>query len=421
MKQSSINISCLSNVLEWYDFGLFIFLAPIIGNNFFLSQTFNLATQDALLVLAIGFICRPLGGILYGHFGDTRGRAKVLRLSTLMITLSTLLIGFLPSYHTIGVSATVLFILMRVIQGMSIGGEYSGVMIYLAESSSAKKRGFYTSFAAVGANLGFLLATLSFVVLKIFLSEESINNWGWRLLFIAASLPGLIFVYYRFKLTETDIYLQLQNNSRVEKNPFLMALQFAPRQLLKIFFLTCMSASFYYVFFGYMPYYLSEFIGVSLNFSLTVQCFLLIAMVFLVPLGGFFGDYFGRKKMIILTALGVILFLIPCFYLLQFKSCVMIILLLSIATLLSSLDQGSVLTAVVDNCPANIRYTAMSFAYNLGNAVFGGTAPLLMSLLTEKVGPLMPAYYLIFMAIISLITATTILSNNKVEENLVFN
>ena len=204
MKKKAIIISSLSNTLEWLDFGLFIFMAPLIGAKFFPQHSVNMSTLYTLMVFSAGFICRPLGGILFGHYGDTRGRAKALRISVLIISLPTLLIGVMPSYETIGILAPILFTTLRLVQGLSIGGEYSGVMIYLAESAPANRRGFITSFAAFGANLGFLLATLLYLLLHLFATADTIRDWAWRLPFILAGLPGSIVIYYRFQLTETQ-------------------------------------------------------------------------------------------------------------------------------------------------------------------------------------------------------------------------
>lgn len=388
-------------------------MAPLIGAKFFPHQTPNMATLDALMVFSAGFICRPLGGILFGYFGDTRGRAKTLRISVLIITLPTLLVGVLPSYEMIGILAPILFTTLRLIQGLSIGGEYSGVMIYLAESAPAKKRGFIVSFAATGANLGFLLATVSFMVLNRLATAQAIHDWAWRLPFVFAGLPGLLVIYYRFKLTETHVYTHLQTLHQLEANPFMAALKYAPYQLLKILGMTCMGSTFYYVFFGYMPTYLERYIGFPLQKALALQSGLLVAMLFLVPLAGFCGDYFTRKKMLIVTALSMMLFVIPCFYLLQTDSTVIIVMVLGMAAVLSSFEQGNTLTAVVENCPANVRYSGIAFSYNLGMALFGGTAPLIVTLLTEQVSLLAPSYYLLIMASVSLLTATTLLSNNN--------
>lgn len=413
MKKKEIVISSVGNIIEWFDFGLFIFMAPIIGAKFFPQDSASTSTIDALMVFAIGFLCRPIGGLFFGYLGDTQGRAKTLRISILMITLSTLLIGLIPSYEEIGIIAPMVFITLRLIQGLSIGGEYSGIMIYLAESATDKNRGFITSFAPGGANLGFLLATLTYIVLNATFSAQVINQWAWRLPFLLIGIPGSLIIYYRFQLAETAVYVDLKSKHLLENMPFLTAIRFAPLQLLKILGLTCMSATFYYFFVGYIPTYLERYMEFSLKFALIAQSLMLTAMLFIVPLAGICGDYFSRKKMMIITTLAILLLLFPGFYLLQSKSLLLTALAIGGATILSSLDQGNTLTAIVENCPENVRYSGIAFSYNLGNALFGGTTPLLVTLLIEKVSPIAPSYYLFFMALITLITTTTLLTKNQ--------
>jgi MFS transporter, MHS family, proline/betaine transporter len=286
-------------------------------------------------------------------------------------------------------------------------------MIYLCESAPPKKRGFTTSFAAIGANLGFLLATVTLTLLHLFFTEEVITHWAWRLPFLLIGLLGSLIIYYRFQLTETPIYSQLQKKHRLESIPFIAAIKFAPYQLLKILGLTCMGSTFYYVFFGYMLTYLEHYIGFSVADALTIESSMLIIMLFTVPLAGMCGDYFTRKRMLIITSIAIIFLTLPCFYLLQCKSIILTLLSLGIATILSSLEQGNTLAAIVENCPENVRYSGIAFSYNLGNALFGGSTPLMVALMTEKIGLITPAYYLIFMAGISFISATTLLSNNQ--------
>ena len=413
MIKKDLLITSLGNTIEWFDFGLFIFMAPIIGEHFFPHTTIGHATIEALMVFAAGFLCRPLGGIFFGYFGDTRGRSKTLRISILMITLSTLLVGVIPTYEQIGIAAPILFILFRLIQGLSIGGEYSGVMIYLAESAPDHQRGFTTSFAAMGANLGFLLASVTLILMHVCFGTEAIDTWAWRVPFIMIGLPGSIITYYRFNLAETTVYTRLQKKHSIEPMPFMTAIRYAPIQLLKILGLTCMGSTFYYVFFGYMPSYLEHYIGFSMKDALFIESMMLVTMLLMVPLSGICGDYFTRKKMIITTSIAMIFLILPCFYLIQSQSLLLAFIALGIATILSSLEQGNTLAAIVENCPENIRYSGIAFAYNLGTALFGGTAPLIVSLLTEKISLNSPVYYLMFMMVITLMTATTILSDNQ--------
>lgn len=418
MNKKQILVISLGNTLEWLDFGLIIYMAPLIGATFFPSHSSVTATLEALTIFAIGFICRPLGGILFGHWGDTSGRAKPLRLSVLLIALSTLLVGVLPSYQTIGWLSPVLFTLLRLAQGISIGGEYTGVMIMLVESAPKNRRGFMTSFAASGANLGFLLATGFLLLLKILLSDQAIANGGWRLPFLLAGIPGLFILYYRFKLSETRVYTRLQSAHRLTTVPFIKAITRAPRQLLIILGLTCMSSSFYYIFFGFMPTYLELFMKVPLQHSLFIQSILFVIMLFLVPLAGFLGDRWSRKTMLLFTAASIIFLAVPCFVLLDTGRSMPILLAMMMATCISSLDQGNSLAAVVENCPENVRYSGIAFSYNLGMALFGGTAPLIVSLLQANGNPLAPAYYLIMMACISLFAASLLLPNNQVMKSV---
>lgn len=403
MKIRQLMVSSLGNILEWLDVGLFIYLAPIIGQQFFPSHDIAHSTIIAFGVFAAGFICRPLGSVVFGHLGDRIGRAKTLVISILAISFVTLMVGFLPDYQSIGIAAPILFTLLRLVQGLSVGGEYSGVMIYLAESAPSHRRGFFTSFAAVGANTGFLLATLIAILLNTVLPMTIVQAWGWRIPFICSGLLGLLIFYFRLNLVETSAYSYLQKHNAVVKKPLLAALQQAPGKLLQILGLTCMGATFYYVFFGFMPTYLVQYFGVSLIFSLVCQAFFLAMMLVWVPLAGRFGDQIGRKKMLLLTAFGMILFALPCFALLQSHFSLLIFIGLGVATLISSMEQGSTLITVVENCPLGFRYSGVSIAYNLGNTVFGGLAPLMVSVLTQKINHFAPAYYIIGMSIISLL------------------
>lgn len=411
MKIHQITTSSLGNVLEWFDFGLFIFLAPIIGKQFFSTTDETTSTMAAFTVFAAGFICRPIGGILFGHIGDRYGRAKPLRYSIIITTAVTFLIGILPACTTIGIFAPLLFTLLRLIQGISIGGEYGGIMIYLAETAPSKKRGFITSFAATGANMGFLLATLGTLLLQSMLPEAAMNNWGWRIPFIFIGCLGCLISYYRLKLMETPAYQQVKENDAIKKIPLFTALRCVPKKLLQILGLSGASNVFYYAFFGYMPDYLQQYAGLSSKTAFTLCSLTLAAMLVLVPLMSIWGDRYGRKKLLIIHAILIMLFALPCFYWLNAQNFGLIIFALSIATLLGSLGQGLQLAATVENCPVDIRYSGISLAYNVGAATFGGTCPLIMLTLIQIFNPIAPAYYLIATAAVGLLSVATLPDN----------
>jgi MHS family proline/betaine transporter-like MFS transporter len=407
MDKKHLLVSSLGNILEWFDFGLFIFFAPLIGRQFFPLHDPSSATIATFGVFAAGFICRPLGGILFGHWGDQKGRAQTLRLSISLITCSTLLVGFLPTYQTAGIVASILFVFLRLLQGLSVGGEYSGIMIYLAESAPTPKRGFFTSFAAAGANLGFLLATLLVMLLKALLPESVLDQWGWRIPFILAGFMGLVILYYRLKLLETSAYLFLKQSKCQHKRPLITALRNSPKNLLQILGLTCMGSTFYTVFFGFVPNYLSQQNRISAINVLIIESVLLAFMICIIPLAGKIGDRFGRRKILLFTATSIILLTLPCFYFLDSAYFVLIMLVLMVPTILSSMEQGNTLSTIVENCPLDIRYSGVSFSYNLGNALFGATAPLVVSFLAQSYNHFAPAYYLMGMTAVTGIVLLT--------------
>lgn len=404
MQHKQIAASSLGNVLEWLDFGLFLFLAPMIGEVFFPSHNAQLSQLAAFGVFAGGFLCRPIGGIIFGHFGDTHGRATPLRFSILLITLSTLLIGLLPSYASAGIFAPILFTLLRLIQGIAIGAEYSGVITYLVESAPKKRRGFIGSFAATGANLGFFLATIFILLLQHYFNASMITEGAWRIPFIIIGLLGAAIAYFRIKLTETPVYESLKAEHTITKNPILTSLRSAKKSMFIIFGLNCMSSGFYYVFFGYMPEYLQKYLRLSPHTAFSIELYTLIGMLLIVPIMGILGDRFGRKNMLLFTTIGMMILAFPLFYLLQFSTMFFISLSLCIAVLLSAMDQGNTLTTVVEICPANIRYSSIAFSYNLSSAVFGGFSPFIVMGLIHNFNLLAPGYYILFTAGIGLLS-----------------
>jgi MHS family proline/betaine transporter-like MFS transporter len=206
MKYSrSIISSSIGNLLEWYDFGLFAFFSPLFSRLFFPNNDPHTALIMTFSVLAIGFLCRPIGALIFGYMGDKKGRARTLRLSVLMISLPTLLIGFLPTYRSVGVAAPILLTLIRVWQGISLGGEYSGNLIYLTESAPKKLRATITSLAGTGANLGIMLASLVSAACSYFFSDAMFASFGWRVPYILSGLLSLFIYLTRLNMQETQV------------------------------------------------------------------------------------------------------------------------------------------------------------------------------------------------------------------------
>lgn len=402
MRIKSIVGSSIGNILEWYDFGLFAIYSPLFARLFFPTNDPHVALITIFSVFAVGFLCRPLGALIFGYMGDKQGRVKTLRLSILMITIPTLLVGCLPTYATAGILAPILLVMIRIWQGISLGGEYSGTIIYLAETAPSHRRGFITSFAGTGANVGILLAALVSAATSTFLSDPMFEKWGWRLPYVISGLICLFVYATRLQMKETDVFNYLKSKKLLANNPISIAFKNNIPQMLRTIGLVCMGSTFYYLCFIYMPTFLTQYLHFSLSKATSLMTVFIAAMALLVPIAGLLCDHFGRRKMLLFNAGLVILIAVPGFYFLMNQSIAWVILILSLFTIASSLEQAATSIAVVENFPIPARYTGLSFSYNVGAAIFGGTTPLICEWLVNKTQyPLMPAIYAVICALIT--------------------
>lgn len=402
---SSIVSSSIGNILEWYDFGLFALFSTLFSELFFPSNDPQIALITTVSIFAVGFLCRPIGALIFGYMGDTKGRAKTLRLSILMIALPTLLIGLLPSYERIGILAPILLTLTRIWQGLSIGGEYSGNIIYLAETAPRNYRATFTSLASTGANMGILLASLVGLLTAKFFTQDQLISWGWRLPYLASGLLCIFIYFFRLRIHETEVFEYLKDKNKLAKNPIITACFKDGRYILMTLGLVCMGTTFYYFCFIYLPIFLSQRFNYDVLAISTLMTYLMAAMIILVPLAGFICDTVGRRKMFLLTATIITLCTIPGFYFLQTANPYLMIGILILFTLASSLEQGVTSITVVENFPADARYTGVSLGYNLGNGFLGGTVPMVCGWLAATAFPLAPAFYI---TICTLITGFTV-------------
>jgi MFS transporter, MHS family, proline/betaine transporter len=404
MKIKSIIAASFGNILEWYDFALFTAYASVLAKLFFPETDRYAGTLAIFGIFAAGFICRPLGAIVFGHFGDKLGRLKTLRASILCIAIPTLLIGCLPTYSSIGLWAAVLLVILRLFQGLCLGGEYTGIIIYLTEMAPDKHRGFLASFAGTGANLGILLATLMVGTLATVTSPAVIQDWAWRVPFLLGGVLGLLVYFLRLGLKETQVFEHLAQNAQLATLPIREVLQKAPWQVLRIVGLVCMGSTFYYLCFVYLTTYLTEISRLSQQHAAQLQSFFILLMLLLVPLCGILADRIGRRRMFLWIIALIMLTVAPGFYLLSTGHLPFILVTLAVFSLISSMEQGTTSATVVENFPARLRYTGIALGYNFGNALFGGTAPLIAAWLMKATNnPISPAFYLMFAASITLV------------------
>lgn len=392
------------NILEWYDFALYGYFAPIIAHLFFPMHGEFSSLLVTFGVFAVGFFMRPLGAILFGHFGDRIGRKKTLAAGVILMAVPTALIGLLPTYAQIGLTAGILLTLCRLLQGLAIGGEFGGSIIYIIEHAPAHQRGFYGSWAMFSAFTGLLLGSATGALMGLWMPSEALQTWGWRLPFIAGLLLGAIGLYLRLCMPETPFFLKAESERRLVKNPLLEACRTCSGKMLIALGLDFLPAMGFYLLFVYLSSYITTYLKVPLETALIANTLSMMVIIAVMPIIGWFSDKFGRKPILTIGAVSYIIFSYPLFLLLQHANFYAVWLAQSCFALIVCFAYATIPATFAELMPTPVRYTAMSLPYNLANALFGGTAPLMATYLISVTGKLLaPSYYLIFGGIIMLI------------------
>lgn len=393
----------VGNVMEWFDFAIYGFFAPVIGRQFFPSDDPIASLLAAYGVFASGFLARPVGAAFFGHLGDRYGRRLVLRLSVIMMGVSTGLVGLLPSHDAIGNAAAIALIMLRVIQGFSVGGEYTGSVVYLVERAPPNRRGIIGGWTNFGAVAGFLIGSGVGAFISNIMPVESLDSWGWRIPFIAGvSIAGLA-AFFRRNLTEDRTRNQLD-----QPLPIKEAIRTEWRTMLRIAGIIMMANVGFYMMFVYVTTYLSEEVGVSLSLALEIDTAAMATLLVFVPVSAWLSDKVGRKPVLLTAAIGCFVLAIPLFFVIQHDNPALIFLGQLGFAILIGLAMGPNAATIVEVTRAPYRCTVVSVAYNITLAIFGGTTPIVATWLIKETGDIMtPAYYLMGMALITILTLLT--------------
>jgi MFS transporter, MHS family, proline/betaine transporter len=389
----------IGNLLEWYDFGLIAYFATVIASQIMPPQKDRLvALVDTFGVFAAGFLVRPLGGVLFGYVGDRWGRKRALELSVLLMAVSTTLIGLLPPYASIGLAAPLLLTLMRLLQGLSVGGEYVGSMSFLSEHAAPTRRAFFGSWSSFSVVLGSLLGSGTAALLTGLLSEDQLRAWGWRVPFLSGVLIGLVGMWLRLGIAESPSFRHAQKTGKLTNNPLAETVRKDLGPIAITFGLSALLGVGYYLPFIWLPTWLSQINRPPLdeNRALTANTIALAALLILTPLAALVADRVGRRPMILGTALGYVLLSYPLFLLMSGGTFVGALLAGLVFASCNSFFSGCMAATLVELFPTRTRYTGMALAYNVGMALLGGTAPLAATALIQQTDDVLaPAYYLI--------------------------
>ncbi|MEV4730772.1 MFS transporter [Saccharopolyspora sp. NPDC049426] len=400
----AVGAAAIGNCTEWYDFGVYAYVAAYVGHQFFPGPW---ETVSAFGVFAISFLFRPLGSLFFGPLGDRIGRQKVLAVTILLMSGSTFVIGLLPTYGAIGIFAPMLLLLCRLLQGFSTGGEYGGAATYIAEYAPDRKRGFWGSWLEFGTLVGFGLGALVPTILILTLDSTSMETWGWRIPFLIAGPLGGVGLYLRSRLEDTPAFKQLENTHQVAKSPLRDLVREWWRQLLILMGIVVLINVANYTILTYMETYLSDTLDVPDGQEHQVLVPLLLTVAFMMaiitPVGAL-SDRIGRKPLFISAAICFLVLPVPAFWLIGQGTVLTTILGLALLAIGHVQLIGPLAATLPAMFPTKVRYAAFSVGYNISTAVFGGTAPLVNDAVVTNTGnSYFPAFYLMGAALVALV------------------
>lgn len=392
----AIAASAVGNMTEWFDYGVYAYTAVYIGEAFFPSDDKTASTLGSLLVFAVSFLIRPVGGMVWGPLGDRIGRQKVLAATILLMAGATFCVGLLPGYATLGILAPVGLILLRMIQGFSTGGEYGGAATFMAEYAPDRKRGRLGSFLEFGTLAGFTLGATLVLLTELAVGADNMAAWGWRLPFLIAAPLGLVGLYLRSKLEDTPVFREAaaegEIDTRAKKHLRDLLKYWKPLVLLMGLVVTLNIAN--YTLLAYMPTYLESEIGLTSRASLILVIIGQTAMMIVIPFSGGLSDRVGRKTMWWISMAGLFVLAIPLFKLMG-TGFVPAIIAFAVLGLLYVPQLSTISAMFPAMFPTHVRYAGFAIAYNVSTSLFGGTAPAVNQALINASGDkLMPAYYL---------------------------
>ena len=400
-------VSCaVGNFVELFDFLIFGLFAVQIAANFFPGGDPVVSLLSAFATYGVGFVMRPVGAIVIGSYGDRVGRKAALILTVGMMATATALTGLIPSYATIGIWAPILLVLCRLVQGFSTGGEWGGSAAFLVEYAPPGKRGLIGSMQQFSVGLALIAGTLTAAVLNGTLDKEAMTSWGWRIPFILGFVLAPIGLYLRSKVSETPAFDRNASKQQMSSHPVRDALTIYRRPVLAAFGLSVVGTVGNYTFNIFMPSFASNQLGIAPSTAYYSSAIAAVVLTVLTPAAGALSDKIGRKAVLLISAIGYVLFAYPLFLLVVGNpTATGLILTQSFSAVLLALYAGPLCAILSELFPTRVRFTALSIGYSMAVTIFGGFAPFVATFLIRETGsPVSPAMFVILAAVISTVT-----------------
>ncbi len=408
--------SVIGTTIEWYDFFLYGTTAALVfAHAFFPNQSAYAGTLAAFATLFGGFAARPIGAAIFGHFGDRIGRKATLIITLLLMGIATFLIGLVPTYGTLGVWAAIILALLRIIQGIAVGGEWGGSVLLAMEWGSRRRRGLMGSWAQMGVPIGLLLSTVVFAVTLNF-TGSNFDNWGWRIPFLLSIVLVGVGLFVRLRIVETPAFSRILEERRTERVPVLEVIKNNPKEIILSAVMRMAEQAPFYIFTAYVLSYGESALHMDRGFLVDCVAGAAAISCFTTVFYGHLSDKIGRKRMYMIGAIGILIYAFPYIALLNTAAPVLVAIAIIVSIQPHDMLYGPQAAFIAESFSTKLRYSGASLGYQLASVIAGGPAPLVATFLLETFGTgYAIAGYLVFNAIATLI-ATSMMKDRTAED-----
>lgn len=405
-QRRAILAGSIGNAVEWVDWAVYTAFAPIFAGQFFAPGDNTAALLSTLAVFAVGFLMRPIGGAVLGAYADRHGRKRGLTLTISLMAGASIVIAASPTYSAIGVFAPLILLVSRLVQGFSAGGEFGSSSAFLIEYAANGRRAFAGSWQQVSVGAGSLIAALLGTILTSTLDSTQLHAWGWRLAFAVGGLLGLVGLWLRRSVRETEAFTEVQANKTTRRNPIAAMFRDHPGAALRVAGVTVAGTLIYYVWVAYMPTYAHLATGIPLKRALLANTLAIVVFLVLLPFGGLLSDRIGRKPTMTAFAAGFLIFAWPAFHFLSDSFWgLFVIELIGLVLIVGYSANCAVIMA--EQFPAEVRTTGIGLPYALAVAIFGGTAPYVTTWMNANHDGHLVWLYVAVAAMIGIVVYTT--------------
>ncbi len=384
-QRRAVIASTVGTTIEWYDFFLYGTAAALVfPGTFFPGSSDFAGVLESFATLFVGFAARPIGAAIFGHFGDRVGRKATLVITLVLMGAATVLLGALPGANTIGLAAPVLLVVLRVLQGIGVGGEWGGSVLMSMEWGSKKRRGLMASWPQLGVPIGLLLSTGMMKLMGLTTSPDAFDAWGWRVPFLASFVLVIIGLYVRLRVQESPEFSHVKATERIERQPLIEVIRRHPREILTSAFVRMSEQAPFYLFITFVLAYGTKHLDLSKSSLLTDTLIAAALGLISVPLFGHLSDRYGRRTIYGLGIVCTALFAFPYFGMLNTQSSGIVLLAIVLSLVFHDMQYGPQAALIAESFGTNLRYSGAGIGYQLASVIAGGPAPLIAAAILER-------------------------------------